>query len=274
MKYFLAVTAIALPLAFASTGANAGERGETPTAFVEADLAHFAYDDVTGYQAVRAALDPSARHSGPTQGAYEATERDNYGHAWIYLGALQDHDPRSPHQRASKRAYGCYLTARRNAMAAVASEGRDATGAWLQLADRCAARLRLGLVTWARANAVPLVPEDLRGAAPYRMFFPFDTAAITPIGDHILRYIARFERAEGAARIVVAGHADRSGREDYNMALSKQRADAVDARFAGYMENHIPHRVYAAGETTPLALTRDGVRHPRNRRVEIMLGRL
>jgi outer membrane protein OmpA-like peptidoglycan-associated protein len=274
MKKFLAAIAVVLPLALASIAAHGSEADEYNTAFARQHFDHLAQDDYLGYQALRAALAPSSRHSSPTDGAYEATELDNYGHAWIYLRALGDYDPRSPRRRTNERAYACYLTARRNAMTTVASEGRDATGAWLKLADHCAAGLRASLVKWAKGNAVPLLREDLQGAAPYRMFFPFDTARITAISDGIIRYIAVFERPDGAASMVVAGHTDRSGHADYNLSLSKKRADAVATNIARYSKNGPALRIHTAGETRPLAATRDGVRHPRNRRVEIMFGRL
>ncbi len=272
MKILLAATVVALPLALGSAGAIAG--GIDESLLLEEHFEHLAFVDFTGYQAMQAALDPSSRPGDPRQGAYEATELDNYGHAWIYLSALADYGSLSTHASTGKRAYACYLTARRNAMATGGSEGRDATGAWLELAERCGAALRATVVRWAEGNSVPLAQEDLRGSAPYRMFFPFDTARITPISDNILDYIARFERVEGPARVVVAGHADRSGPPAYNMALSRKRAGVVGARFAAYMQGKPADRVQAVGETRPLAPTRDGIRHPRNRRVEIMIDRL
>ncbi len=274
MKYFLAAGTICLPLVLASITAHGSEAGEYNTAFTGEHFDHLAQDDFVGYQALRAALNPSSKPSNPVKGAYEATERDTYGHAWIYLRALGDHDRQSPRRRTSERAYACYLTARRNAMATVVSEGRDATGAWLKLADHCAAGLRTSLVKWAKGNAVPLLREDLQGAEPYRMFFPFDTARITAISDGIIRYIAAFERPDRAASMVVAGHADRSGDEDYNLSLSRKRADAVTTNFAGHLRKAPALRIHTAGETRPLAATPDGVRHPRNRRVEIIFGRL
>ena len=104
--------------------------------------------------------------------SFEATELDNYGHAWVYLSALADYDPRSTLARKSKRGYACYLTARRNAMSTAGNEGGDVTGAWLDLADRCAASLRTTLLLWAEGASVPLGREDLQGTAPYRIVFP------------------------------------------------------------------------------------------------------
>jgi outer membrane protein OmpA-like peptidoglycan-associated protein len=74
-----------------------------------------------------------------------------------------------------------------------------------------------------------------------------------------------------STRIEVAGHADRSGSPQYNMGLSRRRADNVAAELVrqGISRNEIA--VTAFGETRPLVPTADGVREPQNRRVEIVL---
>jgi OmpA-OmpF porin, OOP family len=71
---------------------------------------------------------------------------------------------------------------------------------------------------------------------------------------------------------VIAGHADRSGPEAYNQALSERRAQSV-AQALG--QRGIPTstmRVQGHGEADPRVRTADGVREPQNRRVEIVFG--
>ena len=72
---------------------------------------------------------------------------------------------------------------------------------------------------------------------------------------------------------MIAGHADRSGPEAYNQALSERRADNV-AQALG--QRGIPDQqrcaVEAYGESQPRVPTADGVREPQNRRVEIVFG--
>jgi outer membrane protein OmpA-like peptidoglycan-associated protein len=69
----------------------------------------------------------------------------------------------------------------------------------------------------------------------------------------------------------VTGHADRSGSDAYNMALSLRRANAVKDQLVreGIAANQIV--VVGRGESQPLVPTADGVREPQNRRVEIVL---
>ena len=72
-------------------------------------------------------------------------------------------------------------------------------------------------------------------------------------------------------RISATGHADRSGSEEYNLALSMRRADAVrEALIAG----GIPAEsitTAARGESENAIPTVDGVVEQANRRVEIIV---
>jgi outer membrane protein OmpA-like peptidoglycan-associated protein len=71
---------------------------------------------------------------------------------------------------------------------------------------------------------------------------------------------------------MVAGHADRSGTEAYNEALSEGRAQIV-AR--ALVQRGVPEQAIDVewfGEQRPRVPTPDGQREPRNRRVEIVFG--
>jgi OmpA family len=75
----------------------------------------------------------------------------------------------------------------------------------------------------------------------------------------------------GGVRISATGHADRAGPEDYNMALSLRRADAV--REALITSGVSPDAITVAGrgESEPAVPTPHGVKEQANRRVEIVL---
>ena len=79
--------------------------------------------------------------------------------------------------------------------------------------------------------------------------------------------------AIGDVRLVVSGHADRSGTENYNQALSQDRADAAAQALVaqGVAVGTIEARAY--GESQPVFKTADGVREPGNRRVQFDLTR-
>ncbi|MBI3453794.1 MAG: OmpA family protein [Rhodospirillales bacterium] len=105
----------------------------------------------------------------------------------------------------------------------------------------------------------------------FLVFFDWDKSDITPEASRIIKQAAANVKAGNITRINATGHADRSGPERYNMALSIRRANAVKEALMreGVPANQIA--VVGKGETDPLVPTPDGVREPQNRRVEIAL---
>jgi outer membrane protein OmpA-like peptidoglycan-associated protein len=119
----------------------------------------------------------------------------------------------------------------------------------------------------------PQVTPAPAPAAPrnYLVFFDHNSAQLTEAARAILRTAADNARAGRTSRITATGHADRSGGDAYNEQLSLRRADAVRAELVrlGIPANQIA--TAGRGERDPLVQTRDGVREPQNRRVEIVL---
>ena len=109
-------------------------------------------------------------------------------------------------------------------------------------------------------------------AQPYVVYFDFDRATLTPDGRRVVDQAIAAARNGGNPLIRVDGHTDTAGANDYNVALSNRRADAV----ADYMVAHgIPAeeiQVAGEGEQNPAVATPDGVPNGPNRRVVIVLG--
>lgn len=107
---------------------------------------------------------------------------------------------------------------------------------------------------------------------PFILFFDFDKSDITPEAASILDSAAQAYASTGQAKVVLAGHADKSGSDAYNQALSQRRADAARAYLSGKGVPDSAISTEAFGESRPLVETADGVREPQNRRVEITFG--
>ena len=107
------------------------------------------------------------------------------------------------------------------------------------------------------------------GPGQYRVFFELDRATLTPDARGVIAEAAQDSLRTGAARVSLAGYADRSASEAYNRQLSERRVEAVRRELVrlGVSEGAIDTVVQ--GETDPLVQTADGVREARNRRVEI-----
>lgn len=110
----------------------------------------------------------------------------------------------------------------------------------------------------------PVVPKT------YLVFFDFDKSDITPEAARIIKQAADDAKKGNVRLIVATGHADRSGPVGYNQRLSERRAAAVKGALVreGVAEGTI--QTSGKGETENLVPTADGVREPRNRRVEIV----
>lgn len=105
----------------------------------------------------------------------------------------------------------------------------------------------------------------------FLVFFDFDKSAITAAARQTIEQAAAAAKTQGAARINLTGHTDTVGTAEYNMALSLRRANAVKKVL---VELGIPAdeiSVVGKGKTDLLVKTPDGVREPKNRRVEIVL---
>jgi OmpA-OmpF porin, OOP family len=121
------------------------------------------------------------------------------------------------------------------------------------------------------AAAVTPPPPPPAIQRSYLVFFDFDKSDITPEASRVIQQAATTAKNGGVTRITATGHTDRAGTEQYNMALSIRRANAVKTALErqGIPANEIV--VIGKGETQPLVPTPDGVREPQNRRVEIVL---
>ncbi len=105
----------------------------------------------------------------------------------------------------------------------------------------------------------------------YTVYFVLNNADVTPEGIVVIEQAAANAKARSVTRLILTGHADRSGDAAYNLSLSKRRAEAVKTAFValGFDESEIT--IKAKGETELLVPTADGKWEPKNRRVEIVV---
>ena len=104
---------------------------------------------------------------------------------------------------------------------------------------------------------------------PWVVFFPTDGDAVDFNGQKAIN--AAFDAAASGGNLVVQGHADSVGSEDYNLDLSKRRAMAVAEvlKLLGMDQNGMT--VGAVGEGQQRVATADGVSNQENRAVVMRL---
>lgn len=121
--------------------------------------------------------------------------------------------------------------------------------------------------------AQPAAPAEAPATLPrnYTVYFDFDRSDLTQGAAQILERAASDAKRGEVTRITVTGYADRVGAAAYNQRLSKRRAETVrdDLVRRGVSADEIV--VAGRGENELAVPTANGVREPRNRRVEIVL---
>lgn len=116
----------------------------------------------------------------------------------------------------------------------------------------------------------PPAPPPVLKPQHFTVYFDYNSAQLSPVGEQIAEQAAAAFNTGTVKVVHVNGFTDRSGSDQYNADLSVARAGAVvDA-----LEKHgVPDsRIVMAGfgEKKNAVPTADGVREPRNRRVEII----
>lgn len=136
--------------------------------------------------------------------------------------------------------------------------------------------LQISFVPPAAAAAPPPPPPPPPAAAPvvhnFIVFFDFDKATLTEAARSVVVSAAAVAKENQSARLQVNGYTDTSGTREYNLALSRRRAEAVRAELIanGVAESRIS--IAAFGKENLRVQTADGVREPQNRRVEVSIG--
>jgi outer membrane protein OmpA-like peptidoglycan-associated protein len=118
--------------------------------------------------------------------------------------------------------------------------------------------------------AQPAPPPPPQITRSFLVFFDWDKSDITAQAQAVIQQAVENHKKGAYTRIVLTGHADRSGPDAYNMRLSQRRADAVKEAMRALGVNSANISTVARGESEPLVQTADGVREPQNRRVEII----
>ena len=119
----------------------------------------------------------------------------------------------------------------------------------------------------AAAEAAPMMAPET-----YTVYFDFNKDNIKPEAAQVLdKVIADAAKQAGLPAISATGHADLVGPEEYNLALSLRRADAVRDYLinGGIAADRIT--VSGRGEAEPAVPTPEGVPEARNRRVEVIV---
>ena len=117
------------------------------------------------------------------------------------------------------------------------------------------------------ANAISMQPK-----APVHYIIYFDKdLQLTSDSSLLLPVIMAAIKERNSIDVSVVGHADSVGSKEFNMTLSRNRANSVKDQLVqrGVDPNYI--KTTSHGQENPLIKTADNVNEPRNRRVEVVV---
>jgi outer membrane protein OmpA-like peptidoglycan-associated protein len=104
------------------------------------------------------------------------------------------------------------------------------------------------------------------------VFFDFDKSNLTAEAQSVVSEAVKTAKSSGAVRVLVTGHTDTVGSDNYNQALSVRRADAVKDEMVRQGMDGGSISIEGKSFHDPLVATGPGVREPQNRRAVIDLG--
>jgi outer membrane protein OmpA-like peptidoglycan-associated protein len=105
----------------------------------------------------------------------------------------------------------------------------------------------------------------------YILYFFWDSIELKPDSRVTIKEIINEIEKKVSSDIEVIGHTDRSGADEFNMTLSRRRAERVQDLLVAAEIAPAAVRVAFHGEGNPLIQTADNMPEPRNRRVEVIV---
>jgi outer membrane protein OmpA-like peptidoglycan-associated protein len=115
------------------------------------------------------------------------------------------------------------------------------------------------------APAAPPAPRQ------FLVFFGFNKSNLTAEAQKVISEAAQAAKETGSATVVVVGHADTVGSQQYNQKLSERRANNVREALVAQGIEAGKITATGKGETELLVQTGDGVKEPQNRRASVDL---
>ena len=121
------------------------------------------------------------------------------------------------------------------------------------------------------AAEVERVGEGIAVTFESGVLFPFNSSDVLPAGRENLRQLANSLRNYPETEVLIVGHTDSVGSDEYNMGLSYRRAEAARSFLAqqGIAAGRV--RVEGRGESEPVADNSTEAGRAQNRRVEVAI---
>jgi len=124
----------------------------------------------------------------------------------------------------------------------------------------------------AEASAPPPPPPPPPPVKTFIVFFDFNQSTLSDKAMDVIGEAVHSAKANGFVKVMVTGHTDTVGSDEYNQALSLRRADSVKDEMVREGMDGSSIAVDGKSFHDPLVPTGPGVREPQNRRAVIDMG--
>jgi outer membrane protein OmpA-like peptidoglycan-associated protein len=121
------------------------------------------------------------------------------------------------------------------------------------------------------AADVERVGEGIAVTFESGVLFPFDSDQVLPAGRENLRQLANSLRDYPETEVLIVGHTDSQGADDYNLRLSNRRAESARQFLVAQGINGARIRTEGRGESEPVADNTSDSGRAQNRRVEVAI---
>ena len=128
--------------------------------------------------------------------------------------------------------------------------------------------METGLIT---AKNIKEELDSYGHVALYGIYFDFNKANIKPESEPTIKEIAKFLKKNPGVKLYVVGHTDNVGKLEYNMELSKKRAESVvNELVTKYGISRDRLKPFGVGPLAPVATNKTKEGRAKNRRVELI----
>ena len=188
-------------------------------------------------------------------------------------------NPYTGQTQTSKATWGTIIGATTGAILGSTDDSESALGAGLAGAaigggigyylDAQAAELRKELAS----TGVQVVESDdnIRLIMPGNITFKTDSSDINSSFYPVLNSVAKVLNKYDNSTVLVSGHTDSTGSAEYNLTLSRDRAQSVAAYLQGQGVKSSRFEVLGMGSSNPIASNSTDMGRAQNRRVEIKI---
>jgi outer membrane protein OmpA-like peptidoglycan-associated protein/outer membrane murein-binding lipoprotein Lpp len=255
----------------------------TPKTLPEVTQAHtdvetLARDPMVEQAASKELSDARSSLQGADTALKEGRKDDALHYAYLASQQAQTGEARIKEQRSKQAVAEGEANRDKVLLEARTAEAEKAAAAAKEQAAQADAARQQALSAQAQAEDLQKQLTDLQAKQTDRgmvltlgdVLFDTNKATLKPGADTEMERVANFMQKNPDTKVIIEGHTDSRGSDEYNQELSKRRAQAVQEALASRGIDRSRVEAVGKGEALPVASNDTSAGRQQNRRVEIV----